>query len=82
MTPGPERDRPADELLESLDADDWASVEPQELAAVDMRDVPDEALPTDRRCPHCHWPVLQVTTTGPHDHRLRPCGCRVASPEW
>lgn len=81
MTADPDRDRRAEVLLDSLGADDWGSVEPRDLATVDMDDVPDEALPTDRRCPHCRWPVFQVATTGPHDHRLRPCGCRVASPD-
>ncbi|WP_254864259.1 hypothetical protein [Halovivax gelatinilyticus] len=82
MSSNRESDRRAEELLESLGVEDWASVDPRDLAGVDMRDVPDEALPTDRRCPRCFWPVFQITTTGPHSHALRPCGCRVASVDW
>lgn len=71
---------------EALDADrladlgpsEWAAVDPEELRDVDMSEVPDEALPTDRRCPRCHWPVFQVTTMGPKSHVLGPCGCRVS----
>ncbi len=61
--------RPAGALLDSVDG-------------ADMSEVPDDALPTDDRCPHCHWPVFQVTTTGPHTHVLRPCGCRVSTVDW
>lgn len=61
-----------------LDAAAWAHLSPEQPADVDMSAVPDEALPTDERCPRCHWPVLMVTTMGPHTHELTPCGCRVA----
>ncbi|ELZ11561.1 hypothetical protein C479_06846 [Halovivax asiaticus JCM 14624] len=58
--------------------DDWTRLDPRELAGVDMSEVPDEALPTDRRCPRCHWPVFQITMNGPTTQVLGPCGCRVA----
>lgn len=65
-------------LLAAIDGDDWSQLGPEQLTDVDMSVVPDEALPTDERCPRCHWPVFTVTTMGPHTHELEPCGCRVA----
>ncbi|WP_254861433.1 hypothetical protein [Halovivax gelatinilyticus] len=26
-------------------------------------------------CPACDYPVTDVTSTGPHTHLARPCGC-------
>ncbi|WP_254863697.1 hypothetical protein [Halovivax gelatinilyticus] len=67
----------SDDEASVLDRHDGGTVDPRELADVDMASVPDEALPTDDRCPKCHYPVFGVTSSGPDAHVLSPCGCRV-----
>ncbi|MFC3957494.1 hypothetical protein [Halovivax cerinus] len=66
---------------ESMDGGsvDWDALDPADLTAFDMSEVPDDALPTDTRCPKCHWPVFQVTMTEPTTRVLGPCGCRVGT---
>lgn len=60
-------------------AEEWTDLGPAELTDGDMSEVPDEALPTDDRCPKCHWPVFQVTVIGPSTKVVGPCGCRVGT---
>lgn len=31
------------------------------------------------QCPHCSRTVTGITTRGPSDHFLAPCGCRVST---
>ena len=81
-TDGSRSDRPPLSELEPKDfADfepaDWSRYDLDEIEALDFSKVPDSALPTDARCPRCHWPVFVETVRGPGEHILRPCGCRV-----
>lgn len=32
-----------------------------------------------RECPTCGGPIKGITTTGPGDHYLSPCGCKVGA---
>lgn len=78
---------PVDDVadLPDLAPGEWPALDPRTLAALEARGfdvgaVPDEALPTDRRCPRCHWPVFRVTMAGPGAQVLGPCGCRIGGP--
>ncbi|WP_290819270.1 hypothetical protein [Halovivax sp.] len=70
-----------DELTD-LAPDEWPRLRPRvlrelERRGLDTREVPDEALPGDERCPRCGWPVFQMTAVGPGARIHGPCGCRV-----
>ena len=79
--PGLPEERPLSEFEAADFADfepgDWRRYDLEEIEALDFSKVPDSALPTDTRCPRCHWPVFVETVQGPGHHSLRPCGCRV-----
>lgn len=65
------------EELAELEPTDWPKFDRDDLDDLDFSLVPDSALPTDKRCPLCEWPVFLVVSMGPHRHQLSPCGCRV-----
>lgn len=65
------------EELAELEPTDWPKLDREDLEDLDFSRVPDSALPGDKRCPRCDWPVTMVTTFGPHTHVLDPCGCQV-----
>ncbi|WP_247729891.1 hypothetical protein [Halovivax limisalsi] len=42
-----------------------------------MTDRPDPDDSPFPPCPFCETPVVSITSSGPHTHSARPCGCEL-----